>query len=90
MASRRQFKKELNQTLSEIIEDCYEIQKSGDKKKSKSAEKLIDSVIETFDQMIVKLHEDSDKGAKAHFNSLREELDKSTASFQKEIEKLNG
>ena len=90
MASTRQFKKELNQTLSEIIEHCYEIQKSGDEKKSKSAEKLIDKVIETFDQTIVKLHGDSEKGAKAHFKSLREDLDKSIASFEKEIEKLKG
>ncbi len=86
MASKRQFKKELNQTLSEVIEECYEIQRSGKDEVSKKAEKLIDSAIETFDQLIAKLHQDQD--SKTHFKTLREELEKSTTSFYKEIEKL--
>lgn len=88
MASRRQFKKDLNQTLSEVIEECYEIQKSGDEAMSKKADKLIDKAIETFDNAIAKLHQEQDKSPKAHFRSLREELAKSTASFYKEIDKL--
>ena len=88
MASRRQFKKELNQTLSEVIEECYEIQSSGKDAVSKKAEKLIDSAIETFDQLIAKLHQDQDQDSKTHFKTLREELEKSTTSFYKEIEKL--
>ena len=90
MASRRQFKKELNQTLSEVIEECYEIQRSGDDATSKKAEKMIDKAIETFDRIIAKLHQDSDTNPKAHFRSLREELEKSTSSFYKEIGKLKG
>ena len=88
MASRRQFKKDLNQTLSEVIEECYEIQNSGDDAKSKKAEKLIDKAIETFDSIIAKLHQDQDQNPKAHFKSLREELEKSTVSFYKEIDSL--
>ncbi|MGA9271170.1 MAG: hypothetical protein WBV45_11155 [Lutimonas sp.] len=88
MASKRQFKKDLNQTLSEVIEECYEIQKTADAAISKKAEKLIDGAIETFDQIIAKLHQEQDKDPKSHFKSLREELAKSTSSFQKEIEKL--
>ena len=88
MASTRQFKKDLNQTLSEVIEECYEIQRSGDDAMSKKAEKLIDKAIETFDGTIAKLHQDQNKNPKAHFSALREELAKSTASFYKEIDKL--
>ena len=88
MASTRQFKKDLNQTLSEVIEECYEIQKSADKAGSKKAEKLIDSAIETFDKIIAKLHQGEDQNPKTHFKTLRDELTKSTDSFYKEIEKL--
>ena len=90
MASRRQFKKDLNQTLSEVIEECYEIQTSGDEASSKKAEKLIDSAIETFDQIIAKLHQEEGKNPKSHFRALREELSKQTAAFYKELDKLKG
>ena len=88
MASRRQFKKELNQTLSEVIEECYEIQRSGKDAVSKKDEKMIDNAIETFDRLIAKLQHDQDQDLKTHFKALREELEKSTTSFYKEIEKL--
>ena len=88
MASTKQFKKDLNQTLSEVIEECYEIQKSGNEAASKKAEKLIDSAIETFDRIIAKLHQDQDQDPKTHFRALREELAKSTASLSADIEKL--
>ena len=88
MASRRQFKKDLNQTLSEVIEECYEIQASVDDATSKKAEKLIDKAIETFDTIIAKLHQDQDKDPKTHFKALREELEKNASSIKKEIDKL--
>lgn len=88
MASKRQFKKDLNQILSEVIEECYVIQSSGDKAQAKKAEKLIDSAIETFDRIIAKLHDEQDQDPKAHFRALNEELVKSTDSINKEIEKL--
>jgi len=88
MASRKEFKKDLNQTLSEIIEDCYSLQSSADEKISKKAEKLIDGAIETFDQIIAKMHLKEVEDQKAHFKSLREELEKGTTSLRKEIEKL--
>lgn len=88
MASTRQFKKDLNQTLSDVIEECYAIQSSGAEATSKKAEKLIDKAIETFDRIIAKLHQDQDQDPRSHFKSLREELEKSTASLSKEIEKL--
>lgn len=88
MASRRQFKKELNQTLSEVIEECYEIQRSGKEAVSKKAEKLIDNAIETFDRIIDNLHQGQDQDSKTHFKTLREDLEKSTTSLYKEIDKL--
>ena len=88
MASRREFKKDLNQTLSEVIEKCYAIQKSSDAKTSQKAEKLIDKAIETFDGMISKVYQKGVENQKAHFGTIREELKKSVDSMQKEIDSL--
>jgi flagellar biosynthesis/type III secretory pathway protein FliH len=88
MASRREFKKDLNQILSEVIEECYFIQKSSDEKKSKKAEKLIDGAIDTFDQLIGKVYQKGVEDQKSHFRAIRAELEKSVSSMQKEIESL--
>ena len=57
MASIRKFKKEINDVLSGIIEDCYVCQLEGDDKISAKAEKIIDEAITTFDELISKLHQ---------------------------------
>ncbi len=90
MASRKEFKRDLNQKLSEVIEDCYALQSEADDKIKKQAEKLIDGAIETFDQIVAKMHLKDVDDMKAHFRSLRAELDKSVESMKKEMEKLKG
>ena len=88
MASRKEFKRELNQTLSEIIEDCYALQYKADAKISKATEKIIDGAIETFDKIVAKMNQKDVDDMKAHFRNLRAELDKSVDSMKKEIEKI--
>lgn len=88
MASRKEFKRDLNQKLSEIIEDCYALQSEADEKISKKAEKLIDGAIETFDQIVAKMHQKDVDDIKDHFRNLKAELDKSVESMKKEMEKL--
>jgi hypothetical protein len=88
MASRREFKKDLNQTLSEVIEKCYSIQKSSEKKTSQKAEKLIDKAIDTFDSLIAKMHQKDVEDQKSHFRAIQEELKKSLDSMHKEIQSL--
>lgn len=88
MASKKEFKRELNQTLSEIIEDCYALQYKADAMISKMTEKIIDGAIETFDQIVAKMNQKDVDDMKAHFRNLRAELDKSVDSMKKEIEKI--
>jgi len=89
MSSVRNFKKELNQVLSEIIEECYVSQLSGDDKNYAKAEKIIDEAIATFDELIIGLHQKPEGTAKAHFKALREELQKRTDKLSAQIIKLN-
>lgn len=89
MASIRKFKKEINDVLSGIIEDCYVCQLEGDDKVSQKAEKVIDEAITTFDDLIAKLHQKDVADQKAHLKGLKASLiDKSTALSAK-IEELS-
>ena len=55
MASIRKLKKEMNNVLSEIIEDCYVCQLNADDKVAAKAEKIIDEAIVTFDELIAEV-----------------------------------
>lgn len=88
MASIRLFKKEVNNVLSEVIEQCYECQLSGDDKTYGKAEKIIEEAITTFDEIIEKLHQDDIDDYKSHFKGLRNELNNKYEKLSKDISKL--
>ncbi len=89
MSSVKNFKKELNQVLSEIIEECYVSQLKGDDKTYAKADKIIDEAITTFDDLIARLHQKPEGAAKAHFQALRKELQERTDKLSAQIDKLN-
>lgn len=88
MASIKLFKKEVNNVLSEVIEQCYECQLSADDKTYQKAEKIIEEAITTFDEIIEKLHQNDIEDYKSHFKGLRTELNKKHEKLSKEISKL--
>lgn len=89
MASIRKLKKEMNDVLSEIIEDCYVCQLNSDDKTAAKAEKIIDEAIITFDELIVKLHQKDVEDRKAHLKGLRADLNKKAKSLSDKINKLS-
>lgn len=89
MASIRKFKKEINDVLSGIIEDCYVCQLEGDDKVSLKAEKVIDEAIITFDELIAKLHQKDVANQKAHLKDLKVSLIDKSAALSAKIEKLS-
>ena len=89
MASIRKFKKEINDVLSEIIEDCYVCQLEADDKVSQKAEKIIDEAIKTFDDLIAKLHQKDVTDFKSHFKKLKADLMDKSAALSTKIEKLS-
>ena len=88
MASVRKLKKDMNTVLSDIIEDCYVCQLNGDDKVSAKAEKIIDEAIETFDELIAKLHQKNVDNVKVHMREVKADLDKRSAELSAKIEKL--
>ncbi|MFK5974701.1 MAG: hypothetical protein QM485_15670 [Flavobacteriaceae bacterium] len=86
MANIRNLKKDINYVLGDIIEAVYIVEAANGKQDSKEGAKIIDSAIETFDDLIVKVNQRKVDNKKAHFNTVREELEKKAAGL---VEKLN-
>ena len=57
MSSRKQLKKEINNTLGALIEEVYVKELSSPELDSKKSDKIIDEAISLFDDLIQKMHE---------------------------------
>ena len=88
MGSIKNFKKEINIVLSDIIEDCYVCQLNSDDKISAKAEKIIDETIAVFDDLVVKINQKGIENKKKHFQSIHSELKKKGSSLLLKLEKL--
>lgn len=88
MASIKNLKKDINFVLSEIIEECYVSQLSGDDKTNAKIEKLIDETITTFDDLIVKINDKSVENKNKHFKSINNELQAKAHKLLVKLEKL--
>ena len=88
MASIKNFKKEINNVLSDIIEECYVCQLKSDDKISAKAEKIIDEAIGVFDDLVVKLNQKGIEDKKKHFKTIQSQLEKKESSLLLKLEKL--
>lgn len=88
MSSRKQLKKEINDTLGALIEEVYVKELSSSKVDLKKSEKIIDEAIALFDSLIQQMHVSSDNSAKKHYATIRSSLHESAATLSSKIEKL--
>ncbi len=88
MASVKNFKKEINNVLSDIIEECYICQLTNDDKVSAKADKIIDEAISTFDDLIVKINTKNVDNYKKHHQSIKADLQSKASDLLGKIEKL--
>ena len=86
MASIRDLKKDINFVLGDIIEAVYIIDAANNKQDTAEGAKIIDSAIETFDDLIAKVNQKDVENRKVHLNKVREELEKKATGL---VEKLN-
>ncbi|MCF6223212.1 MAG: hypothetical protein L3J34_05740 [Flavobacteriaceae bacterium] len=89
MASVKNFKKEINNVLSDIIEECYICQLTNDDKTSAKVDKIIDEAIVTFDDLIVKMNLKNIENKKKHFQEMQSDLNSKATNLLGKIEKLN-
>lgn len=68
MASIKNLKKDINYILGDLID---EVMSKSDPKK---ADKIVDEIIETFDDLIAKVNQKKVENVKAHLKSVQDEL----------------
>jgi hypothetical protein len=83
MASKRNFKKDLNYMVFDVVEECFSVQLYDDKK-TESTNKLIDDAILFRNNMTAKIHAAK---SKKDFPAIRLEVEEAAVDF---IHKING
>ncbi len=84
MASIKNFKKDINYVLGDVIE--YTLDVSILKNESKKGEEIIDEAIETFDTLIAKVNAKNVENKKAHYKAINQELETEAKNL---VEKVN-
>ncbi|MBT8313406.1 MAG: hypothetical protein KJP26_03005 [Maribacter sp.] len=88
MASIRDLKKDINFVLGDIIEAVYIVEAANNKEDSKEGAKIIDSAIETFDDLIAKVNDKKVDKRQAHLKKVRQELEKKATSLVEQLNKM--
>lgn len=89
MSSKKQLKKEINNTLGALIEEVYVKELSSPEVDVKKSEKIIDEAIGLFDELIQQIHEPAAKETpKKNFKAIRASLKDKAAALSDKIEKL--
>ncbi len=88
MANIRDLKKDINYVLGDIIEAVYIVEAANGKQDSKEGAKIVDSAIETFDDLIAKVNQRKVENRKAHLNAVRAELEKKATGLVNDLNKL--
>ena len=90
MANRRQIKKDINELLADVIDECYESLYRNKGQNQKEVEAIIDEVVEVADSLIGKINAaqklTTRSEVKKCYAEVKEELSEMTINF---IEKLN-
>lgn len=88
MANVRDLKKDINYVLGDIIEAVYVWEYSNTDKDTKKSEVIIDEAITTFDELITKVNDKTVENKKAHYKSIKNELETRGRALIDKINKL--
>ena len=88
MASIKNLKKDINNVLGDIIEECYTWEILNPKADKKVTEAIIDEAIESFDNLIEKVNAKNVEDYKAHFKVVNNELEETAHKLLDKINKL--
>lgn len=87
MASIKNLKKDINHVLGDVIGACYQWQQENSKGDTSKAQEIIDEAIDTFDNLIEKMHQKTET-KKAHFNAIQKELEEKANELLEKVNKL--
>jgi|TARA_B110000003_G_C16293844_1_gene396026 hypothetical protein len=88
MASIKQLKKDINNSIGSFIEDIYIWELTNPKSDINKSNLLIDKSLLLFDQLIQKINLSKVEKTKDHFISIKKELNSGLDKMIKELEKL--
>lgn len=89
MASIRDLKKDINFVLGDIIEAVYQWEAATNNTNSEEGSSIIDKSIQAFDELMGKVHQKNIEDKKAHFNSIRTDLEEKATALIGDLNKLN-
>ena len=89
MPSIRFLKKEINNSIGEIIEDVYAWQLSNPDADLKKSDLIIDKAISVFDDLILKIHKNRKEGKNNRFQLFKEDLNSAIVELNNSLSKLS-
>jgi hypothetical protein len=89
MPSIKFLKKEINNSIGEIIEDVYIWQLSNPDADLEKSDLIIDRAISVFDDLILKIHKNRKEGKNNRFQLIKEDLNSVIVELNDSLSKLN-
>ena len=89
MPSIKFLKKEINNSIGEIIEDVYTWQLSNPDADLKKSDLIIDKAISVFDDLILKIHKNRKEGKNNRFQLIKEDLNSAIVELNDSLSKLS-
>ncbi|WP_343488467.1 hypothetical protein [Allomuricauda sp. d1] len=89
MSSIRDLKKDINYVLGDIIEAVYISEAVSNKKGSEEGSVIIDEAIDVFDDLMNKVNQKEIENKKAHFKTIRKELEEKANKLIEKVNKLD-
>jgi hypothetical protein len=89
MPSIKFLKKEINNSIGEIIEDVYTWQLSNPDAELKKSDLIIDKAISVFDDLILKIHKNRKEGKNNGFKIIKEDLNSAIVELNNSLSKLS-
>ena len=88
MPSIKSLKKEINNSIGEIIEDVYALELSNPKIDRKKSDQIIDKAISIFDDLIFRIHKTKKDSKKDGFKLIKADLTFSIDELKNNLSKL--
>ena len=89
MSSIRSLKKEINNSIGEIIEDVYAWELSNPSADLKKSDLIVDKAISLFDDLILKIHKNRKEGKNNGFKIIKEDLNSAIVELNNSLSKLS-
>lgn len=88
MAAIKNLKKDIHNTLGDLIEACYVWEFTTEDSDESKAQAIIDEAIASFDALMDKIHVKNVESKKAHFKAIKTELETVATALANKINAL--